>query len=291
MLCTIGDLLEDVVVWLRADPVRGTDTDARIFRRRGGSAANVAALAAAAGGRTRFVGQVGADSLGARLVADLEAHGVDARVSRSGRTGSIVVLVDTEGERTMLTDRGASTQLAMVPPDALDDVRVLHVPAYSFTIVPLATTAYELIGEAVDRGVAVTVDASSVRELEEFGVDEFLALIEQLKPAVFFCNRDESEALGLGLRTPAPGAQLTVVKSGARPTLVIDPTGEARSIPVPPVEHLVDTTGAGDAFAAGFLLARLAGQDPDTCVHAAHLLAARVLAVPGAELGGRHGAP
>jgi sugar/nucleoside kinase (ribokinase family) len=286
MLCTIGDLVEDVVVWLRADPVRGTDTAARIFRRRGGSAANVAALAAAAGGKARFIGQVGSDPVGARLVSDLDRIGVDARVSCSGRTGTIVVLVDAEGERTMLTDRGASTQLAIAPADALEGVQVLHVPAYSLTVDPLANAAHRLIGEAVERGIAVTVDASSTSELREFGPPEFLDLIAQIKPAVLFCNRAESKVLGLDLRNPAPGARRTIVKAGARPTLVIDADGTATSIPVPPVDKIVDTTGAGDAFAAGFLLAMLAGQDAETSVHAAHLLASRVLRVPGASLGG-----
>jgi sugar/nucleoside kinase (ribokinase family) len=287
MLCTLGDLVEDVVVWLRADPVRGADTAARIFRRRGGSAANVAALAAAVGGRSRFIGQVGDDALGASLIAQLETGGVDTRVSRVGRTGSIVVLVDANGERSMLTDRGASTQLAVVPPDALDDARVLHVPGYSLTVEPLANAAYALIGDAVERSVPVTVDASSVSVIEEFGAKEFLALIDHIRPRVFFCNRAESHALGLKLRTPTPGADLTVVKAGARPTLIVDADGTATSVPVPPVDKIVDTTGAGDAFAAGYLLAMLAGQQPETCARAAHLLASRVLCSPGATLGAR----
>jgi sugar/nucleoside kinase (ribokinase family) len=287
MLCTIGDLVEDVVVWLRADPVRGTDSPARIFRRRGGSAANVAALAAAAGGSARFIGQVGNDHVGPRLVAELDRAGVDARVSCSGRTGTIVVLVDAEGERTMLTDRGASTQLAVAPADALEGVKVLHVPAYSLTVDPLANATHQLIGEAVDRGIPVTMDASSVTELRDFGPSEFLALVEQIEPAVLFCNRAESKLLGLDMRSPAPGATRTIVKAGARPTLVIDAEGTAISIPVPPVDKIVDTTGAGDAFAAGYLLAMLAGQGPETSVQAAHLLASRVLRAPGASLVGQ----
>src|SRR5205814_351175 len=110
VLCTLGDLVEDVVVWLHEPINYGTDTPARIVRRRGGSAANVAAFAAAVGSSSRFVGQVGTDGTGERLLAGLHAGGVDTVVARGGRTGSIVVVVDPSGERTMLTDRGAATE-------------------------------------------------------------------------------------------------------------------------------------------------------------------------------------
>jgi sugar/nucleoside kinase (ribokinase family) len=287
MLCTVGDLLEDVVVLLRGDIAPGADATARIFRCRGGSAANVAALAAAAGGRSRFIGQVGNDPLGAQLVAELESLQVDARVSRSGRTGTAIVLVGPQGQRSSLVDRGASTQLAIAPPDALDGADVLHVPGYSLMVEPLATIAYRLIGEAVERSIPVTIDASSVSVLKEFGISEFCALLEQIRPRVLFCTSDESEALGLSGRQPAVGAAVTVVKAGARPTLVIEQGGGVVSIPVPPVDGIVETTGAGDAFAAGYVLAMLARQPPKTAVHAAHLLASRVLRSPGASLTAR----
>src|SRR5437868_7614502 len=91
VLCTLGDLVEDVVVWLHEPINYGTDTTARIVRRRGGSAANVAVFAATDGGASRFVGQVGDDETGTRLLARLHEDGVDTVVARGGRTGSIVV--------------------------------------------------------------------------------------------------------------------------------------------------------------------------------------------------------
>ena len=283
VLCTIGDLVEDVVVWLREPVHYGTDTTARTVRRRGGSAANVAAFAARAGAASRFVGQVGADDTGEHLLASLRADGVEPIVTRNGRTGSIVVIVDPSGERTMLTDRGAATELDQLPPGALDRVEVLHVPAYSLVVAPLRTTTQQAIATARSRGIGLSIDASSASLLSSFGAEAFAQLVAELRPDVFFCNRDEHRALALNGDEPMRGCCVTVIKAGGEPTVVVT-DGRATAIPVPPVGDIADTTGAGDAFAAGYLLARMHGAGPVEAVHDAHRLAARVLTSPGAAL-------
>ena len=94
-----------------------SDTHAHISRRRGGSAANVAARAAALGNRSRFLGQVGTDAIGTALLAELADDGVDISVvRRNGSTGTIVALVDHLGERSMLTDRRACVDLSEPDP-------------------------------------------------------------------------------------------------------------------------------------------------------------------------------
>jgi sugar/nucleoside kinase (ribokinase family) len=107
----VGDLVEDVVVWPDGPVRTGTDTPARVFHSRGGSAANVA-VAAAPLVPTRWLGCVGPDPLGDRLLGELQAAGIDVRAQRRGRTGTIVVLVDPDGERTFLPDRGAAGRAA-----------------------------------------------------------------------------------------------------------------------------------------------------------------------------------
>ena len=282
MLCTVGDLIEDVVVWQGEPTHHASDTPSRIERTRGGSAANVAYFAAASGLPARFIGQVGADRLGDQLIESMRAAGVDVVARRGGRTGSVVVLVQPDGERTMFPDRGCSPDLAEVNGSVLDGVTALHVPMYSLTNGLLADTATRLISEAHMRNILVSIDASSVSVLENFGVTESLALIGRLRPRVLLCNDDEARVLNLD--SLPNGVDTLVVKRGSRPVQVYDQTG-TREFEVAPVDHVVDTTGAGDAFAAGFLTALVTTHDLAVAVDAGHALAVRALSSPGATLG------
>jgi sugar/nucleoside kinase (ribokinase family) len=252
VLATLGDLIEDVVVHVD-DPVNvASDTAARIERRRGGSAANVAAAAARLGRASRFLGQVGDDPIGVALVAELKAAGVDTSfVRRRGRTGTIAVLVDPMGERTMLTDRGACTDLDRPEPHWLGGVTTVHVPLYSLVGEPLASTASTVIRWAHERDIDVSIDVSSVALIEGFGRVAVLDLLSRLRPSIVFANGDE--AVALGVDGQVAGA-VTVVKNGAAPAVVFA-GGSRHEVPAQPIDEVGDTTGAGDAFAAGFLTA------------------------------------
>ena len=291
MLCTIGDLIEDVVVWLNGELKNqiniGSDSDSVIVRTRGGSAANVAMFGALTGTPSRFIGQVGSDNLGEQLCASLRASGVDVCTVAEGRTGSIVVIVQPNGERTFLTDRGVASDLSVFDAAHLAGVSVVHVPTYSLAIDPLATTAVQYIRAARAAGALISIDASSTAVLRDYGVDRYAALIASIAPDVFLCNSDEAELLNIDSAHPMHGADLTVIKRGALPVTAITASGAATEVVPPSVANIVDTTGAGDAFAAGFLPAYLSTRNIADAITHGNSIAARVLRSPGATLDAR----
>jgi len=274
MLAAIGDLIDDIVVRPEGPIRHATDTSAQIVHRQGGSAANVCVTAARLGQPSRLLAQVGDDRTGRGLVDELAAIGVDvSRVRYAGSTGSIVVLVDVDGERTMIVDRRSALELAHPEPDWLDGVDVLHVPLYSLAEGPIVETARTLIAEAHRRQIAVSIDVSSVAVIEQLGVEHVRVLLDELDPHVIFANQDEAAALG----GDGSIAAITVIKLGARPALVTHPGGERVEVPAESVRSVVDTTGAGDAFAAGFLGHRSWKTNPVDACRAGHGAAADLL--------------
>ncbi len=277
IVATLGDLVDDIVVHLDGPVQLGTDTTSTIRRRRGGSAANFAVTVCGLGHRARFLGQVGDDAIGTVLVEELAAAGVDiTAVQRGGTTGSIVVLVDDAGERHMLTDRGASGLLSHVDAAWLAGVSVLHVPLYSFATPPLSLAAAELVAIAHTLGVRVSVDLSSAALIDSLGSAAVADLLAPLVPAVVFANDSEARALGRHL-TDVAARTLTIVKAGADAAQVLIPGRPAVSLPAAVVSDVVDTTGAGDAFAAGFVTSALWQDDPVHACLAAHEAAAQHL--------------
>lgn len=276
-----GDLVEDVIVWASGPIAYGTDTPSRIFHVRGGSAANVAHAVAAQGGASRLLTRVGADPVGDRLVADLEGSGVEVLAQRGETSDTIVILIDETGERTMMPDRTTARSIEPFEPAWLNGLAWLHTPLYGFETAGEAEVFTELCRAASKRGIPLSIDVSSVGLIEILGKDRVHELLELLEPSIVFANGDEAEILGLADREPAPGTSW-VLKHGGDP-VVIRGGGERIEIPIPPVDDVSDTTGAGDHFAAGFLREYVASRDFATAAGRGIAAASRVLHTPGAH--------
>lgn len=278
MIVVVGDLIADLIVLGGSSLERGTDNPAEVRLTRGGSAANVAA-AAATRHPARFIGRVGDDTIGRALTGELESCGVEVRVQRSGRTGAIVVLVDAVGERTMITDRGAAAELETIDPAWLSGARWLHLPLYGFAAPASRKAVTDAATAVAAAGASISLDLSSVATMRELGAEALQEIVDEITPAVVFANADEAAAAEqLGL---SAGAAVSVVKRGGEPVLV-EAGGERSEVPVRRVDEVLDSTGAGDAFAAGYIVAALGGADPHASARAGSELAMTALRRPGA---------
>ena len=286
MIGTVGDLVEDIVVHVDTSKSgmlnAATDTPASVIRRRGGSAANLAVSVARAGHAARFIGQVGDDASGLALLDELRAEGVEVIARRAGTTGTIIVMVDHLGERSMLTDRGACTHLDHPDRSWLDGLSTLHVPLYSLMGDPLARTTATLIEWAHEREITVSIDASSASIIDDFGADALLELLAELHPTVLLCNAMEAAALGGEVDPETFGAGLTIIKRGPDPAVVLQPGHAPVEVPALTIENVRDTTGAGDAFAAGLLVALASGSTPVAAAMLGHHSAARAIGAASA---------
>ena len=243
-LLVIGDVIDDIIVVPEHAIRPNTDTNARIEKTLGGSAANVAAWAASSGASVQFLGCVGRDDL-ARNESNFAAAGVSARFQTSQRpTGSIVVLVDRDS-RSMLTDRGANQDLNLDLIDAeLTQVKIVYLSGYAL-LGKSAESVIGLIEQAHRHGALVAVDPGSTGYIEDYGVERYRELLKHVD--VCFPNLEEAELLRLEGQLP-----LLVVTDGERGATAQLEDGEAITASGLTVTS-VDPTGAGDAFCGAFL--------------------------------------
>jgi sugar/nucleoside kinase (ribokinase family) len=298
----------DVVLRASGPIESGTDVPGRVEIRQGGSAANVARWLARLGARSSLVCAIGRDGAGRSLVAQLRRDEVNVHAVRIAghRTGRIGVLVAPSGERSFVADRRAATRMEPddLKPEWFDGIELIHLPAYSLLVEPLGSAgvrAVELARARGARGVRVSVDLASVGPLLAHGRREARELVARLRPDLVFATESEAEAL-LGRHAPdglLESTGVAVIKRGARGARVL--TQDPDAAPgEPPLRFDVattpvaaeDTTGAGDAFDAGFIAGWLgaihgghAGTDAlHRATMAGHRAAARHLRSPRTEL-------
>ena len=282
----LGDLMVDVVVRLSGPLAQASDAPAEIRFRGGGSAANTAAWLAAAGADVTLVGRAGEDERGRAAVEELRAVGVDTCVTldRDRPTGTCLVLIDPDGERTMAPDAGANDGLAVgdLPDDVLAAAAHLHVAGYALLRDGSRAAARAAIEGASSSGIGVSVDPSSSALLDA----AFLDLADGA--GLLLPNASEAHAL-TGERDPEAAARAlterfgeVVVTLGAGGALWTD-GADALRVAAVAVDQVEDSTGAGDAFAAGFLGARVSGESTAEALAAGCRLAAIAVRTAGAR--------
>jgi ribokinase len=285
-LVVLGDLMVDVVARVSGPLARGSDTAARISLAGGGSAANVAAWAAWLGAPVAFVGRVGDDEHGRAAVAALRDGGVDVRaaVDPERPTGTCVVLVEPGGERTMLPDPGANDAPAELPERLLVAGAHLHVTGYGLLRPGARPGALSAISRAQAAGMTVSIDPSSWALLRPGVFPPVDLLLPNAHEGAVLAvspgaSAGDPERAARALAGTAAGE--VVVTLGAAGALWTDGSEVVRVAAEPAT--VVDTTGAGDAFAAGLLTARLSGAAPRAALDAGCRAAAHAVARPGAR--------
>lgn len=285
----VGDVATDVVVVLTGEPAPGSDRPAAIRTRGGGAGANVAVHLARLGTPVVLAGCVGDDPAGAGLAAELVAAGVRPalRTVPGAATGTIVSLVEPDGQRSMLADRGANLELRPDDVPAPPPGGHLHLSGYTLLDPRPRAAGLAALAAAAAAGCTVSIDPASFGPLTAYGVERWL--MDTAGATVLLPNADEARLL-TGCADPADAARALAARHAVvAVTLGADgalwATGDALvHRPAHPTEVL-DTTGAGDAFTAGLLATWLAAPDaaPGKALDAGLALAAEVVRRPGAR--------
>lgn len=265
----VGDLLYDMVCYVDGRVVSGVDTFTPIHVSPGGSGANVASWLGRIGVESHFVGRVGRDVFGDYLTASLLEAGVEPHLGRDEAlaTGKVFVMVDGEGERTMITDRGASEAVrsADLPTQLFTSGFRLHMTGYMFSGGPRRETALLALRLAREAGMSVSVDPSSAPLLEEIGPERFMdwtagagVILPNLPEGRTLTGAGEPEDIVDALLLSYPEV---VLKLGPQGALYAGREAGTFHVPVTGAEAdaRVDTTGAGDALCAGFLAGIISG--------------------------------
>jgi len=287
----VGDLMVDVIASMSAPLARDSDTPSTITTHGGGSAANVAAWLAALGVRTTFVGCVGDDALGRAGLGAMSDAGIDVSrlvVDGTRATGTCVVLVEPGGRRSMLPDPGANDGL--VPADLVGSLfrpgRHLHLSGYTLLRDGSRDAGLVAVTRALEVGMTVSVDPSSAALLDAVGAPTFLQWTQGA--SLLLPNVDE--ALALTRTSSATQAAAELAASYGEVVVTLGEHGAlwqngfiTATAPAERTADVIDSTGAGDAFAAGFLASWLLHPEPETALASGNRLAARAIGKVGAR--------
>ncbi|MEO5832682.1 MAG: PfkB family carbohydrate kinase [Nakamurella sp.] len=258
----VGDVGLDVVAQVRGNIVPGQDTRAGVVVTPGGAGGNTAAWLAAYGVPVSLLARVGDDEAGRTASAELAAAGVDCRfaVDPTLATCCVVVLVTPDGQRTMLADRGANKAFCaddVVLGTPTESRQHLHLSGYVLLDDGSRAAGLHALAAAKAVGWTTSVDPQAARHIEAVGAPTFLSWLADVD--LLLPNDGELAAMG-GAESVLTVVDQVVVTHGEHGASWMS-GAERQTMPAPAV-HRTDSTGAGDAFNAGWLAHWLAGDDP-----------------------------
>ena len=286
ILC-IGDLALDVISQLKEPINYGNDTASRISSHPGGQAANVSTWITRTHSKAQLVARVGNDPVGFALISDLDKYGVEhMNLMHSGRpTGVVVILVDANGERTMFPDNGANADLEVSDLPPLDDVDGVYLSGYALLDFRSRDAVLSMIAKIKAAGKPIYFDPTTTGAMKIVSREEVLSWVKLMDGILL----NSEEALYLGDAKDVKTAEknltaytpLVVIKLGSRGAMAVHKDIAAKVSAV--TTNVVDTTGAGDSFAAGFIPKWLETNDLQASLSAGTALAAKCVATVGAR--------
>jgi len=288
VLC-IGDVMLDVIARINVSPQKinfGSDTASRISTSSGGAAGNVAAWLTRTDARSTIVSHVGDDPAGAAIVAEFDALGVDHGdlVIPGETSGVVVVLVDSSGERTMFPDKGANSRLTAQDLPDLNSFQAVYISGYAL-LNPLARDGVLAMIEKIKAdGLPIYFDPASVGAMKDVADKELHNWFSMMD--VLFLNEEESIYLTgsvdieRALNYLLDFSQVVVIKRGSAGAIAKARGFDSISLPAF-AATVVDTTGAGDSFAAGFIASYSKNHDLTAALQAGGELAAGCVAIVG----------
>ena len=286
ILC-MGDVALDVIAQLKEQINYGNDTASKISTHPGGQAANVATWITRTNNKAVIVARVGNDPVGFALVSDLDKYGVEHHgLMNSGRpSGVVVILVDSNGERTMFPDNGANADLEVSDLPPLDDVDGVFLSGYALLDFRSRDAALGMIRKFREKNIPIFFDPTTTGAMKVVPKEEILDWVGMVdgillnnEEARYLGESDDLEEAEENLRKRTP---LVVIKLGSRGATGVYKDQFAK---VPAVTtNVVDTTGAGDSFAAGFIPKWLETSDLEQALNAGTALAAQCVATVGAR--------
>ncbi len=287
ILC-VGDLMLDVMVLIDSQINYASDTPAKISTHGGGAAANTATWLSYSGNNVYFVARTGDDAAADAVIRELDSWNIEHGPLRQKglKTGVVVVIVDESGQRTMFPDSGANSGLSRSDLPSLNGFDAAFISGYSLFNKASSSGVLEMIEQIKLAGIPLFFDPASVGTISHFGKDRAVSYLSRMdtllmneEEALYISNQDSCEAALVEL---TKHAETVVIKRGAKGAIGMSRNSSA-VIANTEVINPVDTTGAGDAFAAGFIPNWIEKQQLNLAMSAGNKLAAQCVAIIGAR--------